>query len=139
MPSTAIKKMELRNRIVRLPEKEIDAVEKFVARLLAQKQGDKPRPISLAGMWKGRGFERIADLESKILKIRTELGNSILGRSLMQYLLDTVTIVRQFAETTLFDELHDRLILSTAKWLDIPLISSDRCFEGIEGIQLIWK
>jgi len=82
MPSTAMKKMELRNRIVRLPEKEIDAVEKFVARLLAQKEVDKPMPISLAGMWKGRGFERIADLESEILQIRAELGNSILRRDL---------------------------------------------------------
>jgi len=82
MRSTAIKKMELRNRIVGLPEQEIDAIEKFVAGLLAQKDVNKPRPISLAGMWKGRGFERIADLESEILKIRTELGNSILGRDL---------------------------------------------------------
>lgn len=53
--------------------------------------------------------------------------------------IDLTPEILKMAETTLFDELHDRLILSTAKWLDIPLISSDRRFEGIEGIQVIWK
>jgi len=53
--------------------------------------------------------------------------------------IDLTPEILKMADTTLFDELHDRLILSTAKWLDIPLISSDRRFEGIEGIQLIWK
>jgi len=53
--------------------------------------------------------------------------------------IDLTPEILKMAETTLFAELHDRLILSTAKWLDIPLISSDTRFEGIEGIQLIWK
>ena len=38
-----------------------------------------------------------------------------------------------------FYELHDRLILSTAKWLDIPIISSDEKFKSVEGIQVFWN
>ena len=38
-----------------------------------------------------------------------------------------------------FYELHDRLILSTAKWLKIPIISSDKNFLDIASIKVIWK
>lgn len=42
------------------------------------------------------------------------------------------------AKTVNFNELHDRLILATAKHLDIPVISSDTKFPDVEGIQVIW-
>jgi len=54
-------------------------------------------------------------------------------------IIDLTPEILKIAEVTAFRELHDRLILSTAKWLDIPLISSDKSFQGIEGIQLIWN
>lgn len=38
-----------------------------------------------------------------------------------------------------FYELHDRLILSTAKWLDIPIISSDEKFKSVDGIKVFWN
>ncbi len=37
-----------------------------------------------------------------------------------------------------FYELHDRMILSTAKWLDVPILSSDKRFVNINGIDVIW-
>jgi len=37
-----------------------------------------------------------------------------------------------------FNELHDRLILATAKWLDIPIISIDSKFKNIHDIETIW-
>lgn len=37
-----------------------------------------------------------------------------------------------------FYELHDRLILATAKYLDIPVISSDSKFKEVDGINVIW-
>ncbi len=46
--------------------------------------------------------------------------------------------ILRVAETVEFSELHDRLILATAKWLDIPIISSDRAFEDVSGIDVIW-
>ena len=42
------------------------------------------------------------------------------------------------AEKVAFFELHDRLILATAKWLDVPIISSDRKFAEVEGLTTVW-
>jgi hypothetical protein len=30
------------------------------------------------------------------------------------------------------------MILSTAKWLDVPILSSDKRFVNINGIDVIW-
>lgn len=68
----------------------------------------------------------------------TETLNRIESSSLYSTVDLTPEIIK-IAETTIFAELHDRLILSTAKWLDAPIISSDRSFKDIEGIQVIWK
>ena len=38
-----------------------------------------------------------------------------------------------------FYELHDRMILATAKYLDLPLISPDRKFKEVGDIETIWK
>ncbi len=37
-----------------------------------------------------------------------------------------------------FYELHDRMILATAMFLDIPVISSDEKFKSVKGINTIW-
>jgi predicted nucleic acid-binding protein len=37
-----------------------------------------------------------------------------------------------------FYELHDRLILATAKHLGAPIISSDQEFASVEDIEVIW-
>ncbi len=53
--------------------------------------------------------------------------------------IDLTPEILKMAEITVFGELHDRLILSTAKWLDIPILSSDKRFHEIEGIRVIWN
>jgi len=68
----------------------------------------------------------------------TETLNRIESSSLYSTVDLTPEIIK-IAETTVFGELHDRLILSTAKWLDVPIISSDKSFKDIEEIQVIWK
>ncbi len=56
------------------------------------------------------------------------------------YLLVNLDVdILRVAETMVVRELHDRLILATAKWLDIPVLSSDTEFTDIPGIDLIWK
>ncbi|MCK5057351.1 MAG: type II toxin-antitoxin system VapC family toxin [Candidatus Aminicenantes bacterium] len=37
-----------------------------------------------------------------------------------------------------FYELHDRLILATAMVLGMPIISSDKKFDSVEDIEVIW-
>jgi PIN domain nuclease of toxin-antitoxin system len=53
-------------------------------------------------------------------------------------IIDLNRDVLKVAETLCFDELHDRLILATARWLDIPIISSDHKFTKIADIEVIW-
>jgi predicted nucleic acid-binding protein len=48
-----------------------------------------------------------------------------------------IDILRE-AEKVQFYELHDRLILATAKILGTPIISSDEKFEEVEDIEVIW-
>ncbi len=46
--------------------------------------------------------------------------------------------ILKVAESLEFRELHDRLILATARWFGVAVVSSDREFEQVEGIEVIW-
>ncbi len=65
MQTAAVKKMELINQIARLPEQKIVEVEYFIQQLLAQLEVKKSEPISLKGIWKNKGFEKIVDLDKE--------------------------------------------------------------------------
>lgn len=80
MQSTAMKKIELMQKITQLPEKKLGEVEAFLKRLLSQLEVQPPKPISLKGIWKNKGFEKISDLESELKSIRSELSNSLLKK-----------------------------------------------------------
>ena len=54
-------------------------------------------------------------------------------------IVDLTPKILTVAETIDFHELHDRLILATAKWLEIKIISSDSKFSQVEGIEVIWN
>jgi len=43
------------------------------------------------------------------------------------------------AEKVQFYELYDRLILATARWLELGVISSDKSFRDVDGIQVVWN
>ncbi len=81
MQTSAVKKMELINKIAKLPEQKISEVDSFIQKLLAQLEFKKPEPISLKGIWKNKGFEKIVDLETEIKNIRHELDDSILKKA----------------------------------------------------------
>lgn len=53
--------------------------------------------------------------------------------------VDLTPEILKVTEKTDFGELHDRLNLSTCKWLGVPIISSDKSFETVEGVRVIWK
>lgn len=53
-------------------------------------------------------------------------------------IVDLTPDILSVAETIDFYELHDRLILATAKWLGIKVISSDKAFKSVKEIETIW-
>ncbi len=69
------------------------------------------------------------DLSTTLERVRSSLAYDIMN------LTPDILLV---AKTVEFYELHDRLILATAKYLDIPVISSDSRFSEIADIRTIW-
>lgn len=53
-------------------------------------------------------------------------------------IVDLNAEILKVAESLDFRELHDRLILATARWFEVPVLSSDREFRQVEGIEIIW-
>jgi hypothetical protein len=72
--------MELLNSLTKLPDQKLNEVEKFVKRILAQLKVEGLTPVSLKGVWRDKGFEKISDLETELEKIRADLGNTILQK-----------------------------------------------------------
>jgi len=62
-----------------------------------------------------------------------------INRSSMYSVIDLTTEIIETASTIDFYELHDRLILATAKWLQVPIISSDEMCRDIRGIEVVWN
>ena len=46
--------------------------------------------------------------------------------------------ILKIAENVHFRELHDRLIIATAKWLKAPIITSDTEMKQLKSIKVIW-
>jgi len=78
MDAVAVKKMQLIQKISRLPEPKIAEVDSFIQKILSKLELEESKPINLKGIWKNKGFEKIADLEGEIKKVRSELNESIL-------------------------------------------------------------
>lgn len=81
MNSIALKKMKLIQNISKLPEPKIGEVDSFIQKILSQVEVKKPEPINLKGIWKNKGFEKIADLEEVIKIALKELNEAILTRT----------------------------------------------------------
>ena len=72
-------------------------------------------------------------------RISIQLNETIdrLERSSNYVIVDLNTAILKVANEFQFPDLHDRLILATAKWLGIPVISSDQKF-AFAGIDVVW-
>ncbi len=53
-------------------------------------------------------------------------------------MVDLNAEILKVAESIEFRELHDRLILATARWFGVTVMSSDREFRHVVGIEVIW-
>ena len=53
-------------------------------------------------------------------------------------IIDLTQEILGVVEKTKFYELHDRLIISTAIWLNIPILSSDSRFVEVNELEVIW-
>ncbi len=74
-------------------------------------------------------------------RIQIDLGGTLerIRASSLYSVVDLTSDILKVAEKTPFRELHDRLIISTAKWLEVPIISSETEFKKVKGISVIWN
>ena len=59
-------------------------------------------------------------------------------QSSLYTIIDLTPDILKEAEGLNFPDLHDRLILSSTKWLGIPIISSDKQFRKLKTIEVVW-
>ena len=69
------------------------------------------------------------------------LGESldIIDDSANYSIVDLTTKIVKFAEKIDFPEIFDRLIMSTAKSLDIPILTSDKAIRNSGLVEAIWS
>ncbi len=73
-------------------------------------------------------------------RINVDLSNTLerVRSSSVYDIINLTPDILLVAKTVEFYELHDRLILATAKYLGVPVISSDSRFSEIADIRTIW-
>ncbi len=80
MQSTKIRKMELIDKINKIPVEKLDEIEISLKNIISQFNLAPSEPVNLKGIWKNKGFEKISNLESELKCIKSDLNNSILNR-----------------------------------------------------------
>lgn len=80
MNAAAVKKMEIINELALLPENKLDEIQLAIRSILESSRKTETKNISLKGIWKNKGFEKIIDLETEIKTARQNLADAILKR-----------------------------------------------------------
>jgi len=81
MNTSAIKKMEIARSLSLVPPGSLDKIKKYIETFIAESEMARQTDRSLKGIWKNRGFEKIADLDAELKAVRREMGNSILRKA----------------------------------------------------------
>ena len=81
---TAIAKTELKEKIALLPEEKIKDVNIFIDSILAQSKAEEPKRVSLRGIWKDKGFDKIEDLGCELKKLRREMNDSFCNSNIAE-------------------------------------------------------
>lgn len=82
MHTNTVKRMTIRKEINLIPESKLDEVKLYIETILNQADVDMPKPVSLKGIWKGKGFAKIKELEIEIHDLRKNLSNSVLNKKI---------------------------------------------------------
>lgn len=82
MQTSAAQITTIQKRLAILPEEKLKEVVDFVEFMLSQSQVEHKRTIKLGGIWKNLGFEKFANLDAEIRKIRQETSHAILNKEL---------------------------------------------------------
>lgn len=82
MHTNTVKRMTIQKEINLIPESKLDEVKLYIETILKQADVNKPTPVSLKGIWKGKGFAKIKELETEIQDLRKNLSSSVLNKKI---------------------------------------------------------
>ncbi len=82
MHTNTVKRMTIQKEINLIPESKLDEVKIYIETILNQADVNKPKPISLKGIWKGKGFANLTDLETEIQDLRKNLSSTVLNKKI---------------------------------------------------------
>lgn len=82
MHSKAIKINEIYKALTMLPDEKLNEVKDFIDFIQYKFQtGEKP-VVKLKGIWEGKGFEKISDLEGEIKSIKKDIASTVLKKKI---------------------------------------------------------
>lgn len=73
------------------------------------------------------------------IKINLKETLDIINESANYSIADLTPQIVAISENIIFSELHDRLIIATAKHIDIPLLTSDKRIREKKIVETIWE
>lgn len=82
MHTNSVKRMTIQKEIDLIPESRLDEVKLYIETILSQADVNKPKPVSLKGIWKDKGFAKIKNLETEIQNLRKNLSISVLDKKI---------------------------------------------------------
>jgi len=82
MHTNTVKRMTIQKEINLIPESRLDEVKMYIETILRQADVNKPKPVSLKGIWKGNGLAEIKELETEIQDLRKNLSSSLLSKKI---------------------------------------------------------
>ena len=82
MPSKALHIAQIHKNISLLPADKLQEVKDFIEFLCVKATPRKKNVAKLGGIWQGKGFEQLTDLEGELKDIRMKATESILGKVL---------------------------------------------------------
>lgn len=80
MGITALKINEIQKELFLLPDEKIDEVKDFVDFILHKSKAKKRKVVKMEGIWEGKGFEKIKNLEEELKAARKEISESVLKK-----------------------------------------------------------
>lgn len=82
MQTKAFKIEEIYKELTILPDEKLDEVKDFIDFVHSKFQTEKKTVVKLKGIWAGKGFEKIPNLDKELKSAERELARTILKKKI---------------------------------------------------------
>ena len=77
-----VSKEQILKELSLVPKNRLSEVESYIRFIISEtvKQQKIKEPETLAGIWKGKGFEKLVSVETEVKNMRNEIANQIIAK-----------------------------------------------------------